>query len=349
MNKFFKFLLWFIPIPVIVISVNYIIDPANLFNKEYEKGIANYLVDGYNVTDVVNYNERLLQKDFIKKMKDCPEVLALGSSRVMLINSKILNEKKFINNGVSGASIEDDLAIYYLYEKRGCKIKKVILGVDPWLLNDNNEQIRWKENQHEFFDFSNLKLKLNLNHPIEQYDYTKYNELISSSYFQNSVYFFLKRFGKSYSPTKLIKNKGFTRLIDGSINYDEAYRNVSLSEIDKKASICANSQPIYSLGNFINISENKKYIFSTFIEYLQKQNIEVEFFLSPYHPLVYDYFKKDKYYHIVFKCEKYYREFAKIHNIKVFGAYDPGKLNFDNSYFFDGLHCNEKAIQNILN
>lgn len=44
----------------------------------------------------------------------------------MQLNSPFLKEDKFINSGVSGASLEDDIEIYYLYEKRGCKIKKVM-------------------------------------------------------------------------------------------------------------------------------------------------------------------------------------------------------------------------------
>jgi hypothetical protein len=350
MKIFLRFILIFIPIPLLIISVNCFVDPANILSKEYEKCIANYLVEGNNVTDVVNYNERLLQKYFIENMKECPEVITLGSSRIMQISSVFLKENKFINNGVSGASLEDDLAIFYLYEKRGCKIKKVILGIDPWLLNDNNEQFRWKDIQNEYFDFSGqqLKQKINPDYQTKLYDYIKYKELLSGSYFKSSLQFLLKGLNKKYKPTKSIENKGFTRLIDGSIYYDEAYRNASFSEIERKALRCVANQPIYSLGKFTVFSERYKATFNKFIEYLQKQGIEVEFFLSPYHPVVFDYFKKNKYYHIVFKSEDYFREVAFAHNIKVIGSYDPGKYSFDNSYFYDGLHCSDKAINKIL-
>ena len=88
-------------------------------------------------------------------------------------------------------------------------------------------------------------------------------------------------------------NEGFTRLKDGSVCYEALYRNASMDEVEKKAkSDLMAANPIYPLGNFTHLSEHYKLIFSNFVEYLQKQNVEVEFFLSPFHPIVYEYFKK---------------------------------------------------------
>lgn len=99
MKLYLKSLLLLLPIAIFIIAINFFVDPANIFYNGYEKGIAEHLVKGYNVTNVENYNERLLQKYFIDNMKDCPDIIALGSSRIMQLNSPFLKEDKFINTG----------------------------------------------------------------------------------------------------------------------------------------------------------------------------------------------------------------------------------------------------------
>lgn len=352
MKIFLKRLLYFIPIPLLIISVNYFEDPANLFNDKYVLGIANYLAQGYNVTNVRDCDERLLQKYFIEKMNECPTEIVLGPSTVQLINNSYSIEKHFINNGVGYASLEDYLAIFYLYEKKGCKIKKVLLGLAPCLLNDNNDLNRWKVLGNEYSIFLNkiLKNTVVINTEFRLHQYVKFKELVSFSYFKTSLsFYFKKKVGKKYKPTKISVNEGFTRLKDGSVCYEALRRNASMDEVEKKAKRdLMDANPIYTLGNFTHLSEHYKLIFSNFVEYLQKQNVEVEFFLSPFHPIMYEYFKKNNYYHIVFKTENYFKDYASSRKIKVFGSYDPVKYNFDNSYFFDGWHPNEKAIEKML-
>lgn len=350
MKLFFKFILCFIPIPFLIISINYFVDPANIFSEKYAKGIADYLVKGYNVTNVANFDERLLQKHFIEKMKKCPREIILGSSQSAQISSNYASETPFINNSVSGASLEDYLAIYHLYETKSCKIKKVLINLTPYLLNDNHDQVRWQSLEDEYFSFltKNMNKGTKINYKRTHYGLLKNKTLLSPSYFKTSLKYLLNGKDKKYKPTKLRLNDEFTRLCDGTISYNKPYRSTTFEKVKNKAKGAILEKPIYSLGNFTNISEHYKNIFNSFIEYLQKQNIEVEFYLLPYHPIVYDYFKKNEYYHIVFKTECYFKEFATEHRIKVIGSFDPGKYCLDNSYFFDGFHCNEKGIKKIL-
>lgn len=350
MKRFLKRILFLIPLPLLIIAINYFEDPANLFNEKYELGIADYLVQGNNVTNVLNYNERLLQKLFIEKMSNCPTVIVLGSSRAMQINSKYFKKSNFINNGVSGTSLEDYLAIYYLYEKKGCKIQKVILGLDPWLLNDNNDQSRWKDlgNEYSIFIKKLLKNSVEITLELKLYQYKKFISLISPSYFKTSLRYLIKGIDRKYIPTKEMVNESFTKISDGSIYYDILYRNASRDAVEDEARRTIAANTIYSLDNFTHLSKHYGAIFSNFVEYLQKQNIVVEFFLCPYNPIVYEYFKNNSYYHIVLKTENYFMDYAISHKIKVFGSYDPAKYNFDSSNFFDFMHCNEKAIEKIL-
>lgn len=202
-----KRLLLFSPILVIIVGVNYFVDPVNLFHGEqYVKGIANYLLKGKNVTNVYNstLDERLLQKYFIEKLKECPDIVVLGSSTIFLINSTFFNNNTLINNGVGGASIEDILAIYRLYEKKGFRPNKIILGLDPWLLNDNNGLKMWKTLSLEYFEM--LKELGSYNKELSQSTAVpeKWKEIVSISYFKTSIDFLFAHKSKKYFPTDKI-------------------------------------------------------------------------------------------------------------------------------------------------
>ena len=113
MKSFFiKILLLCFSVFATIIPINYFVDPANIFgNGAYEKGISDYLIQGYHVVNIMNYDERLLQKFYIESLKNGPKTIVLGSSRSMQLSSRLLSQQ-VINNGVSGASVEDLLAIY---------------------------------------------------------------------------------------------------------------------------------------------------------------------------------------------------------------------------------------------
>ena len=104
MKKFIlKLIIVLTPILLFVLSIHYFGDAANLFTIGYEEKIANEIIKGNNVTNIYNYDERLLVKCLINNSNFCIEVIALGSSRVLLINSSDFKNQTFINNGVSGA------------------------------------------------------------------------------------------------------------------------------------------------------------------------------------------------------------------------------------------------------
>lgn len=119
MKKVIKKLLLFSPVLFGVAGVNYFVDPANLFHStQYVKGITDYLLEGKNVTGIYNCDDKLLQKYFIKGLKECPDIVVLGPSTTMGINSTFFNNKTLINSSLSSAFLEDILTIYRLYQKK---------------------------------------------------------------------------------------------------------------------------------------------------------------------------------------------------------------------------------------
>jgi len=100
-------------------------------------------------------------------------------------------------------------------------------------------------------------------------------------------------------------------------------------------------------NQFDTISPHYSKLLTAFIDYLQHKNIEVIFFISPYHPLVYNHFQNAKEYKIIIETEKFYTQLAKDKNIKIVGTYNPAKLGLSNSAFYDGPHCKYEALQSI--
>jgi hypothetical protein len=160
----------------LIFSVNIIVDPANIIHG-IELKIAKYISEGYNVTNIQDIDERKLQKLIIQNLQYSPSIVILGSSRIMEIGKEYYGDDCF-NNGVSGASIEDLVAIYQLYIENGHAnfIKKIVIGIDPWLFNRNNGQRRWESLSNEYYSFIGEGIPLKNRIPLY-----KYSQLISPS------------------------------------------------------------------------------------------------------------------------------------------------------------------------
>ena len=78
---------------------------------------------------------------------------------------------------------------------------------------------------------------------------------------------------------------------------------------------------------------------------MQEQNIKIKFLLVPYHPIVFNTISNNNKYKNVLLTEIFIREFAAENSITTTGSLDPKRINFDNSFFYDGMHCNEKGIR----
>jgi hypothetical protein len=263
----FKSLLVTLPILVLLVSVNYFGDAARLFDADYEKKMAEIIMDGSFVTNINNYDERVFQLELITQMNEAPEVLVLGSSRTMLIRSAHFPNNSFFNNSVSGASIEDIIALFQIYKERKLLPKKIIVGVDPWLFNENNGQTRWMSLE-TFYN------KYNKKSPTQSSGnaLNKYGELFSLSYFQSSSKALYQKINGTYDPVPTLneENTTNTKLSDGSLVYREDYRNATQNEIDAKIDEYTSGR-IYSVENFDAISDRYWDEFHEFIAVLEKE------------------------------------------------------------------------------
>ncbi|GGD76441.1 hypothetical protein [Maribacter cobaltidurans] len=324
-----------------LLLINYYGDAAHLFDKGYEIKMAEILQDNNYVTNISNYDERLFQKEFISTRTHQPDIVVLGSSRTMQITTEDFPDELLINNSVSGASVEDIIAIYQIYRKKGIKPKKIIIGIDPWSFNENNQRNRWQSIADYYYDFKKQKTS------HEHKSLAKYKELFSFSYFQESAKNLVRKISGSNEPKASNRklNRTNTKLFDGSLTYGEAYRNMSQKEVEKKAESYILGE-IYGVENFERISNRIWSEFDDLINDMKENQIEIEFLLVPYHPLVYKKIKMD--YNIILKVEEDLKEYANNNHVSLKGSFNPNLLKLNETYFFDGMHCKERGIKIIL-
>jgi len=356
MQKFLLKILLLLPVPVLVAFTTWLVDPANLKNDDtYETGVAAILASGRNVANLVNYNERRLQRKLVTRLRKAPEVVVLGSSRSMQINAALFPGRTFLNNAVSGASLEDDLAVFDLYRERNLHPKLVILGLDPWVLNRDNKQGRWRELSDQC---SAMETALGFPSPAPTTlqkvkdrlrPLARYKEFVSPAYFSQSVFDLIEKGpGNSYWATDRCDTEEPVKFADGSYLYSAKMRKRSVAEINREADAFAQARPMYSLDNFSSLDAGNQKHLEAFVRYLQQQGIAVAFFLPPYHPTVYAAIKANGAYARVLEAETWYRTLAAQYQIPVLGSFDPAPTGLGNGDFYDGMHPSSAGVKKIF-
>ena len=341
-----KIFILFIPFAIIIIATNYLVDPANVFSEdEYIDKIANIIASGNNADNIVNCNERLLQKKYLQKVKvNNPDVVILGSSRVMEIGSNIYGNKKILNAGVSHANINDLIALAGLMDELKIIPKEVVINIDPFLICKNSdatgEWLTLKEYYRKFtIAYCSNLIKKNI--VEEEGDKRKkYYSLIAFDYFQKSIEFLYK--GNTKSVINIGKNipQKFGRYANGSIAYPYKYQHPDTL-------ITANVAK--GMGKLIvsEIDNDNFLLLKCLLDYFKKKGTSVTLLMLPYHPDFYasvNQIQKN----ILITYEAFYKNFAQENNIEIIGSYDAKREGLNNVDFYDTYHCNGNAIKIIF-
>lgn len=326
----------------ILVLVNFWGDAAFIFHANYEEKIISILMNSQNATNITNYDDRILQRELISKLKNSPDILVMGSSRTMLINSTFFDHQKMINNSVTGATIKDLIAIYQMYKQKNLLPKRIILGIDPWLFSVNSGQKKWltlnKEYLHFFYNKTTI-YESNYEQIVKQ--------LFSFSYFQASLSNLPNVISGEFEPiaSDKIYNQSNTKVFDGSITYDKESRTASTEEVNNKAKQFISGR-IYALEGYREISSSDYEEFQQLCDSITANGIELSFILTPYHPIVYA--KLNESYKMVLAAEEKVLAFAKERDIVCFGSFNPNLINIEERQFYDGMHCKESALKEIM-
>ena len=305
------------------------------FKNSTEALLAKLLVNN-NAVYATKMDERLFVKNRIIYENLKPKVLIIGSSRIMQLSNDDFN-KQILNLGVSGASIEDHIAITLMALEK-FNVDTILLGSDPWLFNKYHNQLRWKSISEEY----KISLK------SIQFKSKDYNIIENKNY--REIYLFHERF--------LEKLYSFSNIRKLDIEFKTNQINNLTKQVilrDGKRVIANNNTEEKIKAEVIEYSMNKyqfsdEYyeIYKSFIEHLTEvHNKEVVLVLTPYHLPSYKITIQEKPFYL--DLEAKFKKLSKEKNIKIIGSYEASSIPCDENEFYDHMHPKNTCMKKIIN
>lgn len=356
MFKLIRKLLLFTPILIGMVFVSYRVDPSGLFwGAGFERMASEYMLQGIYIDGYERLDGRALNEVYAKNVEEAPQILVNGSSRSMMIDTSFTTgEKTFYNASNVGADIYDFFTSYYIFSKEGKEPEIFVMGLDAWLFNDYEESYDKRSNKELYYEFIGEELGFENTSYEAPNPLDKYTALLDPSYFQGSIKYYFKDKSTEVQPEPvprelIYEQEEVIKAPDGSVIYDKNFRTRPQEQADHDALTTANTETIMRLYGFEEISPVYKEQFEAFIEYLQAKNIQIIFFLPPYHPIVYSKItERNDLYHCVPELEQYLRDTAAKYGITVCGSYDPAVCGLANTDFLDGIHLRQESIKKIM-
>jgi hypothetical protein len=338
-----KLLAIVLPVALIVMLSNYFIDPANVFASErYIGGIADILTKGHNVDNLSNYDERLLQEAMIKRLPAAPDVMVLGSSRVMEIGSEFFPGKMTLNCGVSHGDVNDVLAIVGLADSLGRLPKEMIILLDYFMIQKGGTT-EW-ESLYPYHHYMIQKCR--------KYDpglpdeggidpYRKVTALFSFDYFKSSLSFAAKRKSKKYRDAGLQTPSESGRFADGSIAYSTEYKS---PDVEKVATDARVSGLRFGVGE---PDPQKVRLMNALLDFLHDRGIMVKFVMIPLHVEYYKAVEQHKG-PVLQTYAGIFHSLSDKRNIPLMGGPDADSLGMPQASYYDMYHCSKAAIKKYL-
>ena len=284
----------FLPIFGMMVFVSYRVDPSGLFwGRGFERLASEYMLNGEYVAGYERLDGRKLNETYAMNREDCPDVLVLGSSRVMLIDESYVKPgMTFYNMGNVGADICDIYGSYWSFAKLGKEPKTILIGIDPWLFLDCASALDDRSDKELYNEFIAEELGYANNQYEKKSPYEKYLALLEPSYFQASVKLALNGSGdvqpEIVPKSEIYDQNEVVKCPDGSIIYDKKFNSLTPEQV-KAVAEEGSVYGIPKVCEYDTISRDTVEKFERFIQYLQNKGIKIIFFLSPFHSSYIDY------------------------------------------------------------
>jgi len=350
MTRFALKALLLAPLALFFVGTNYFVDPAGLFHRDQERQVAAYLLEGRNVTNVRNHDDRRGLEYFVEGLPEARDVLVFGSSRTMTIDASFFPGETFFNASVPAANLQDLLANYQLFHERGFAPKRVLIGVEPHMLNAGYDNQRYLA---EAYIRALVRLGLPATDPrpfLARWIDPRFSQLFSPSYFQVAVGYLpalLTRGRPVPEPTMAADGDQSVVRADGSLRYDLKRRTRSPEDVRAKAARFVAKHP-EELAHFHRLDPAAQERFEAFVRSLVDDGVEVLFLFAPYHPVTYDTLAANPSYAMVEEAQRYYRALADRLGITTYGSYDPAACGVPAAAFYDAVHSAPESLRTLF-
>jgi peptidoglycan/LPS O-acetylase OafA/YrhL len=281
-----------------------------------------------------NMDERIFIKNRIVSETLNPDTIIIGSSRIMQVGAHIYN-KRPLNLAVSGASVEDHIAISGLAFEN-FKPTTLLIGADPWLFNSESGLKRWRSVEAEyqaFFTEITGAGKIYTNNNPNKTDRSTGG---ASFYdFYRSINLSYRTYPEHDYPEARAKIRS-----DGSRIYGIAYATRGPELILRGIEQALN----YAMKRYTYDADLRSK-FESLISYY-KRRTDVVLVLSPYHPALYE--KMVSHRRVFLEVEDIYVDIGKKLGIRVVGSYNPAAVGCIATEFYDGSHPKDSCMEKVL-
>lgn len=307
-----------------------------------EQQMCDNILQGKYVTNLIKYNDRLFQRLMIAQMDSLPCEIVLGSSRAMQITNEFATLHPFYNSAVFGGVLEDIMGVYNMYETHKAPIKRIIIGVDPWIFKEDKTLI---ESYTLEDDYKEMCHKIGSDSYVTNSLLGYVNQLSNISMLKSTMIGIVKQ---KIFPDRTLFKPTTDSLNIGETEYTDGAYSVSQQEREQSREKLLNIDVNHHLNhNFTILNQAKIDQFEKFIHYIKTQGKEVILVFAPYHPLVWEQVStKDP---MVIETYNHVTNFAAKNKIEVAGSYDPNIFDFDVIDFINGGHPKKQVFYKILN
>lgn len=329
-----RLFLFLLPVALLLAGVNVGVDPAGLYRTELETAMATRLLAGEAVGVNRNFNDRLLQRLLASGHAAPPDLLVLGSSTSMELTPEnfCLPATQFFNASVSGAALEDLLAIYWLHTRTGFP-EKLVIETPPRLFAPAGEGSRWRT---LIAETNQMRAVLGLVPlPAATLDDPRLTNLFSPTLFQEALGLALS--GRVGPPDLAVASGKAVKYPDGAQLFPPtAWPDAA--GVARLTSAYLAENPVFPASVAERVA-----LFEGFIGYAVQRS-EVAFYLPPYSPTVFDAYDQQAYRDYVAALER----LAAVYGVVVLGGHDPAQVGLTGADYRDGVHPLKPALDRFF-
>ncbi|MEE3493966.1 MAG: hypothetical protein VZR06_02315 [Butyrivibrio sp.] len=354
--KWIRLIIIILPTFIFLCGINYYEDPANIFHNN-SKNVAESILNGKEAYfGSGNGDERDVKYNTIEGLPKHLDCITLGPSLAMGIRTYDVGTNSYHNLSASGLNFNDFMGQIAMLEAYGVKYDRVVFCVDSYFFDETFAVGARNEFIMPYAEYMISKLDgENPAMPEVSPDNgdikTQIEQFFSITYFQssvdlirnnNSIFLPAARWGVIDESTQDLAHYA----VDGSWVYAADYRDNTVDDVVN----AANEYPIETQFAYDrHLSDYYKVHFKKLIKYLLDNGVEVEFFLCPLCPTLWDRLEADsEHYFMLDEIEEYAHEVADEYDIKLTGSYDPYIVGVSDADFWDARHMQHDKLSEFF-
>lgn len=129
---------------------------------------------------------------------------------------------------------------------------------------------------------------------------------------------------------------------DGSIIYSLTYQSWDEEHVKSHA---AAYEMDSALGKGRHLGPYEKGLFECMLEYYREKGTEIQLFLCPLAPSLWDRMQKDGGEFIVYDIESYIKDISEKYGIERTGSFNPYEAGFQDKDFYDARHVRHEVME----